>query len=453
MCTTFVSRVRRTLPHYDPCYTHLGGALGSGREEFYLVHSSGREDGLAGIQYKCPACAAPIEFDASLARMRCDYCSSTFEVAEVERFNAQLAGAHAVPQAQPFPSTVPAGFPQSHTSPQEHAGVSHNPASSPTGGYEVATASPSEQEIGQWEGGQGGYLSGAELADMRALICNSCGAEIIADPRTISTRCGFCNNTFISVDRLVHTRVPDLIIPFSVDRKAMLASFLKASKGKFLLPRAFRDEHRILEATGTYIPYWMHDGVVSGHFTYNAEIVRTWSDSANVYTETRTFRVERGGEVQFRGVPICGTKNLEATRSEGVEPYRLEKSKEFATAYLSGYAASSYDVEQVDTVPRANQRISSSLEQLLRGTIQGFHSINLANSHVDISRSAIWYALLPVWLVVIDYRGDKYPFAINGDTGEVVGSFPIDKRKLSLLRIASVVGLTLLFILMWEIIL
>lgn len=37
------------------------------------------------------------------------------------------------------------------------------------------------------------------------------------------------------------------------------------------------------------------------------------------------------------------------------------------------------------------------------------------------------YALYPVWLLNTTWNGNKYTFAMNGQTGKFVGDLPVDK--------------------------
>jgi len=37
------------------------------------------------------------------------------------------------------------------------------------------------------------------------------------------------------------------------------------------------------------------------------------------------------------------------------------------------------------------------------------------------------YALYPVWLLNTSWNGKKYTFAMNGQTGKLVGDLPMDK--------------------------
>jgi hypothetical protein len=44
-----------------------------------------------------------------------------------------------------------------------------------------------------------------------------------------------------------------------------------------------------------------------------------------------------------------------------------------------------------------------------------------------------------VWLLNITYKGEKYTYAINGQTGKIVGNLPVDKTK----YIGSIAGLAI----------
>ena len=43
----------------------------------------------------------------------------------------------------------------------------------------------------------------------------------------------------------------------------------------------------------------------------------------------------------------------------------------------------------------------------------------------------VQYALYPVWLLNTTWNGNKYTFAMNGQTGKFVGNLPVDKAAAS----------------------
>lgn len=407
---------------------------------------------MSDIQYKCPSCSAPIEFDPASGLMRCDYCGTRTSVESVEAFSRSQAGAGPAqadggygPPGAGGPRTAGPGAPGSSAGPGAPAPGPGAPA-----GYGTVPPSGSVPAPGTAPAPPTGWqaprpLSAAEERELSHLVCNSCGAEIVGDRTLIATRCGFCGNTFVAASRIRATQTPNFLIPFALDRKAMVAAFRKATKGKFLLPPAFRDEHTLTEATGAYLPYWFHDGQASGTLRFHAENYRHWSDSDYNYTETKVYDVVREGSVAFRGIPVCGTTKLEPARAEGVEPFDVQASRPFATAYLSGYVASSYDIAAKDTLERADTRARESLTEMVEGTVTGYSTLRRESCETRVDHTATWYALLPVWLIVISYAGKSYPFAVNGQTGEVVGTFPISRRRLNALYAAFMIPLGLLF--------
>lgn len=404
---------------------------------------------MSDIQYKCPSCSAPIEFDPASGLMRCDYCGTRTSVESVEAFSRSQAGAGPA-QADGGYGPPGAGGPGSATSPGAPSPGTGAPAgygtvppsgSVPAPGSTAPSTAPAPST--GWQAPR--PLSAAEERELSHLVCNSCGAEIVGDRTLIATRCGFCGNTFVAASRIRATQTPNFLIPFALDRKAMVAAFRKATKGKFLLPPAFRDEHTLTEATGAYLPYWFHDGQASGTLRFHAENYRHWSDSDYNYTETKVYDVVREGSVAFRGIPVCGTTKLEPARAEGVEPFDVQASRPFATAYLSGYVASSYDIAAKDTLERADTRARESLTEMVEGTVTGYSTLRRESCETRVDHTATWYALLPVWLIVISYAGKSYPFAVNGQTGEVVGTFPVSRRRLNALYAAFMIPLGLLF--------
>lgn len=39
--------------------------------------------------YQCPACTGPLHFAGESGRLECDYCGSSFDIAEIEAFYAE----------------------------------------------------------------------------------------------------------------------------------------------------------------------------------------------------------------------------------------------------------------------------------------------------------------------------------------------------------------------------
>ena len=112
---------------------------------------------------------------------------------------------------------------------------------------------------------------------------------------------------------------------------------------------------------------------------------------------------------------------------ESVEPYDYSDALDFQTAYLAGYFADKYDVTAEESINRANQRVRRSTEEAFASTVQGYATVNAESSSVQFHGGKAKYALYPVWLLNTTWNGEKYTFAMNGQTGKFVGNLPLDK--------------------------
>jgi hypothetical protein len=111
---------------------------------------------------------------------------------------------------------------------------------------------------------------------------------------------------------------------------------------------------------------------------------------------------------------------------ESIEPYNYAEAVDFETAYLAGYLADKYDESAEAGLPRIHARVKKSVEQEFRNTINNFSVVTPKSSTVNVANGKVKYALLPVWLLNTTWKGQKYVFAMNGQTGKFVGNLPMD---------------------------
>lgn len=112
---------------------------------------------------------------------------------------------------------------------------------------------------------------------------------------------------------------------------------------------------------------------------------------------------------------------------ESLEPYDFKDAVPFKSAYLVGYVADRYDVDQDECMKRAKKRIRRSTEDSFRETVNGYYALSTQSSTVNIRDSKTSYAMYPVWLLNTTWKGQKYTFAMNGQSGKIVGDLPADE--------------------------
>ena len=328
-------------------------------------------------EYKCPVCGGSLEFNTALQKMKCPYCDSTFEMSELQGFDQQL-------QAE--------------------------------GGDDM-----------QWDTQAGSEWYEGETEGMRVYSCKYCGGEIIGDENMAATNCPYCDNPVVMMGQFKGGLKPDYVIPFKLDKAAAKKGLMSHLEGKRFLPKVFKDQNHIDEIKGIYVPFWLFDADVNADIKYKATTVRRWSDSQYDYTETSFFDVFRAGDIAFDHVPVDGSTKMADELMESIEPYDFKDAVDFQTAYLAGYLADKYDVDAQQSIQRANERVKKSTEEAFQSTVQGYATVTPENSNVRLSNGTAKYALYPVWILNTTWNGNKYTFAMNGQTGKFVGDLPLDK--------------------------
>ena len=200
---------------------------------------------------------------------------------------------------------------------------------------------------------------------------------------------------------------PDYIIPFKLDKKAAKEKYYKHLEGKKYLPKVFKKENHVDEIKGIYIPFWLFDADADARITYEAEKVHVSRSGDTEYTTREIYQVYREGTISFDHVPADGSRKMDDTLMESIEPYDFKDAVPFQQAYLAGYLADRYDVNVDERIDRARERIRVCTEQAFRKTVRGYNgSTSVKDSNVQIHNASYWYAMYPVWLLNTTWKGE-----------------------------------------------
>lgn len=339
---------------------------------------------MSAITYKCPNCDGGLIFDPESGIYACEYCLSKFS--------------------------------------QE----------------ELNTPSEEAEETVESE----------ETAEAVEYHCPSCGAEIITDATTAATFCFYCHNPIVLSGRLNGEYLPDGIIPFKITKEEAAERFHAWIQKKKFIPRGFYSKKQIEKLSGVYFPYWVYDCKTSGSMSGTARDVRIWRVGDTEYTETKTYEIRRAGNVSFRHLPKTALQKAQTAMLKGIFPYDFGAMEKFHMGFLSGFQAEKRDIEKNSLTEEVHKQVKEYSQKRMRDTISGHHSFSMQAQSCEIGEENFRYTLLPVWVLTYREKGNQiYYFAMNGQTGEIVGKLPVDRKKLyglSALIFAAVFVLMLL---------
>lgn len=293
---------------------------------------------------------------------------------------------------------------------------------------------------GQKKSGEeaGEAATGEKAQEQGALIyhCPSCGAEVITDETTAATFCFYCHNPIVLSGKLEGKYLPDGVIPFKISKNEAMDRFKEWIGKKWFIPGGFYSSRQIEKMSGVYFPYWLCDCTSESTMNGTARDVRVWRVGDMEYTETKTFAVRRSGTFQFKHIPKTALQKAQNAMLKGIFPYEFGALEKFQMGYLSGFQAEKRDIESETVKETVDGEIRSFAEKRIRDTISGHNSFSVESQEHRLGEKHFQYVLLPVWVLTYRERGSRtYYFAMNGQTGEIVGRLPADPKKLGVLAL------------------
>ena len=350
---------------------------------------------MSGLKrYKCPACAGTLEFDSGTQQLKCPYCDTIVDIQSVLSQESGSAETAAEPARE--------------------------------------GASPED-----------------DLQGLASYVCPSCGGQMVIPDTAGASSCPFCGAPQIVPKKFEGFLKPDLLVPFKLDKKAVKERYFEHLKGKHFLPRVFRSENHISEVRGIYVPFWLFSSTVDMSMQFRCENIRRWEDANYRYVEHTYYDVYRHGHQSFDDVPADGSEHMPDDLMESLEPYAPKEAVPYDPAYLSGFLAHTYDNPAEKMEPRALERMQGSTEASIRSTVTGYDNVNCTSRSAAFDGTSHRYALFPVWLLNTVWNGQRFTFAMNGQTGKFVGNLPLDTPRYRLWFALSSILYTFLFLAIW----
>ncbi len=344
------------------------------------------------MQYKCPNCGGDIRFSPEKQGYDCEWCTSFFTQQQIQEIYADI----------------------------ESSDLSQNVDES---------------------------QSTDDFAEHNNLyVCNSCGAEIVADEQTSATFCCYCHNPVTLKGRLSGDFKPNRVLPFSIDRDRAEQIFKDWCGKKKFTPSDFNSNRTLEKMTGLYVPFWLADCNTNAYLHGLGKRVRTWSDSRYHYTRTDEYSVIREAKIKFKGIPNDGEKKIDDALMEAIEPFDYSKLKPFSMSYLSGFYADKYDVTKAEVFPKIKERVEKGALDILKNDANAYTTLIVSDRKIDILKTDWEYTLMPVWFLNYKYQDKFYTFVVNGQSGKVAGILPLSKAKLFGFGLGLTIILTIVFL-------
>ena len=307
----------------------------------------------------------------------------------------------------------------------------------------------------------------ADVASLMSFKCIGCGAEVTVNTENAMTaRCHWCRHVLGVNEQVANGAVPDAVLPFHIrkdDAVARIRQFV--DKRRLFALKAFKDEFIPDNVVGVYLPYMIVDGNVSVDLAGQGETetrsyTRGTGDKKKTYYDADVYQVERHLDFTINDLPLesstergnldtgANTNNIINT----ILPFDTQNAVKWNASYLAGFSSEKRNSDVEHLRPRLEDQLLSVGRAHVEKSVNRYdRGVRWEQERLRVHGTR-WVAMyLPVWLYSYHQPGAKggmlHYIAVNGRTGETMGSVPVQQWKL--LTAAITVGTFLEGIAFW----
>lgn len=288
--------------------------------------------------------------------------------------------------------------------------------------------------------------------------CAGCGADVVVNTAAqMGARCHWCRHVLTVNEQVPNGAVPDAVLPFSIthdDAMARITEF--AGKRRLFADRAFVQDFRPENVMGVYMPYMVVDANASAEVVGVGEVqTRRYTrkqgndDKEETFYDADVYEVRRQVDFTVDDLTIESSSERAHMNSavntnnviNSILPFDTQNAVRWNASYLTGFTSEKRDQDVAEVQPVledqllsiARSQVSSSVERYDRG-------VRWEQERLDVHGTRWLSMYLPVWLYSYYHevrgKGMVHYIAVNGRTGEVMGSVPVSHGRLLAAAIA-----------------
>ncbi len=305
----------------------------------------------------------------------------------------------------------------------------------------------------------------ADAASLMSFKCTGCGAEVTVNTENAMTaRCHWCRHVFGVNEQVANGAVPDAVLPFHIKKDDAVARIRQfVDKRKLFALKEFKEQFTPENVLGVYLPYMIVDGNTSVDVAGKGEIeTREYTvgsgDKKKTYYDADVYGVQRHVDFTVDDLPLESSAmrgNLDTNTNTNniintILPFDTKNAVKWNASYLAGLSSEKRDLDVEKLRPRLEEALLSIGRHQVEASVQRYdRGVRWERERVAVHGTR-WVAMyLPVWLYSYQQPGSGmvHYIAVNGRTGETMGSVPVQQWKL--ITAALTVGTFLEGIALW----
>ena len=279
--------------------------------------------------------------------------------------------------------------------------------------------------------------------------CAGCGAEVVVNTaEEMGARCHWCRHVLTVNEQVPNGAVPDALLAFKISHDDAMAKINEfAGKRRMFADRAFVREFKAENVVGVYMPYMVVDGKASADVAGHGEVetrqyTRGSGNDKETYYDADVYEVQRHIDFTVDDLTIessteranmdtsVNTNNIINT----ILPFDTENAVKWNASYLTGFTSEKRDQDVTHLQPELEDQLLSIARSQVVASVERYdRGVRWERERLDVHGTR-WVAMyLPVWLYSHQQQGGNgmvHYIAVNGRTGEVMGSVPVSRARL-----------------------
>lgn len=307
------------------------------------------------------------------------------------------------------------------------------------------------------------------VSGVLTLKCGGCGSEVVVNTaEAMSARCHWCRHILTVNEQVPNGAVPDAVLPFALTHEQAVSAIRAfAGSRRMFAHRRFVKEFSPENVVGVYLPYMVIDGNASADvWGYGEVLIRTYTrgsgDDKETFYDADVYQVQRHVDFTVDDLTIessadranmnvlVNTNNIINT----ILPFDTKNAVRWNASYLTGFTSERRDQDVSGVQPVLEDQLLSIARSQVSPSVSRYNrGVRWEHERLQVHGTR-WVAMyLPVWLYSYYHeeggRGMVHYIAVNGRTGETMGSVPVSRGRLlaAALTVGTVVeGLVLAFL-------
>jgi DNA-directed RNA polymerase subunit RPC12/RpoP len=309
----------------------------------------------------------------------------------------------------------------------------------------------------------------ADAASLMTFKCGACGAEVtINTENAMTARCHWCRHMLGVNEQIANGAVPDAVLPFHIKKDDAVARIRQfVDKRRLFALKEFKEQFTPENVTGVYLPYMIVDANVSAIVAGKGEIktreyTRGSDNDKKTYYDANVYQIDRQVVFTVDDLPLESSterSNLDTKVNTNnvintILPFDTKNAVKWNASYLTGFSSEKRNSNVDNMRPHLEDELLSIARAQVEDSVRRYdRGVRWEQEQLDVIGSRWVSMYLPVWLYSYHQPGSNggmlHYIAVNGRTGETMGSVPVQQWKLLLaaLSVGTVLETIALFIL------